>query len=171
METLKPTPGKFAVNYGVVLGAIMIIISGAMYATDMALEGVQWPMYIYYLIFPTVIIIGISAFKKQNSGILSLGQAMKTGLAIAVISAIVYGFYIIIFNYLIDPAYNEKILQVTEDTLLSNPDIPKDIVVQQMDWARKLSNPILGSVFWIAISMFFGAIYSLISGLIMKNEE
>ncbi len=170
METSKPTPGKFAVNYGVILGAIMIVIAVVLYATDMLLEGKQWPMYLYYILFPTIIILGISAFRKHNGGILSLKQAIKTGLSIALISALVYAVYIVIFNYIIDPEYNEQIIRVTEDALLET-DTPREMIEKQMEWTRKLSSPILGSVFWIAISLFFGLIYSLISGLVMKNEE
>ena len=43
MENQKPTAGKFAMNYGIILGVIMLAISVTMYVTGMALEGVQWP--------------------------------------------------------------------------------------------------------------------------------
>ena len=50
METQKPTTGKFAMNYGIILGVVMILISVITYVTGMALEGTQWPQYIYYII-------------------------------------------------------------------------------------------------------------------------
>ena len=66
MEAQQPTPGKFARNYGVILGVIMIFIAVIMYVTGMSLEGVQWPQYLYYIIFPVVIFYAISQFKKQK---------------------------------------------------------------------------------------------------------
>jgi len=170
METNKLSPGKFASNYGLILGAVMVLISIAMYATDMALEGKQWPIYIYYLIFPTVIIYAINQYKKKNDNLLSLSEAMKTGISIAIISALVYGLYVILFNYVIDPTYNEQILKATEDTLMDS-DVPAEMIEKQLEWVKWLSNPILGTAFWLGLSLFFGLIYSLISGLIMKQEE
>ena len=66
MEPKKLTLGKFAMNYGIILGLIMILISVITYVTGMALEGVQWPNWIYYVVFPIIILYAISQFKKQN---------------------------------------------------------------------------------------------------------
>ena len=60
MESQQLSPGKFARNYGIILGLILILIAVIMYATGMQLEGVQWPMYIYYVFFPVVIIYAIN---------------------------------------------------------------------------------------------------------------
>ena len=49
METQKLTPGKFALNYGLILGLVMIAIAVVTYVTGMALEGKQWPTYLYYI--------------------------------------------------------------------------------------------------------------------------
>ena len=105
MEAQQPTPSKFARNYGVILGVIMIFIAVIMYVTGMSLQGVQWPQYLYYIIFPVVIFYAISQFKKQNANTLSLGQAIKIGIVIAVISAVVYIIYGLLFNYVIDPEF------------------------------------------------------------------
>ncbi|MCB0469042.1 MAG: DUF4199 family protein, partial [Aequorivita sp.] len=86
METQKTSPGKFSVSYGIILGVIMIILAVVMYVTGMALEGKQWPQYLYYLIFPALIIYAISKYKKLNANILSLGDAIKIGLVAGVVS-------------------------------------------------------------------------------------
>ena len=86
MELQKPTAGKFALNYGLILGLIMLSSSVIMYVTGMTLEGVQWPVYIYYIAFPVIIMYGISQYKKRNANVLSLGDALKVGLAIAIVA-------------------------------------------------------------------------------------
>ena len=171
MESQKLSTGRFAMNYGLTLGAIMILIAVLMYVTGMALEGKQWPQYLYYIIFPGVIIYAISQYKKTNGNLLSLGDAIKIGLAIAIISALVYGVYALIFNYYIDPEFIDQMMRVTEDKLLENPKLTPEMVEQQMEFVKKFSNPILGVSFWIALSAIFGLIYSLIGGLIMKEER
>lgn len=170
MEAQKPTVGKFAMNYGVILGVVMILIGVISYVTGLALEGKQWPQWLYYIIFPIVIFYAISQFKKQNANVLSLGQAIKIGLVIAAISAVVYIIYGLIFNYIIDPEFMGQVKEVVRDKMLEAPNATQEIVDQQMKMVEMFMNPIVGSALWIGLSLFFGLIYSLIGGLVMKKE-
>ena len=170
MEAQKPTVGKFAMNYGVILGVVMIVIGVIQYVTGMALEGKQWPQWLYYIIFPIVIFYAISQFKKQNANVLSLGQAIKIGLVIAAISAVVYLIYGLIFNYIIDPEFMGQMKEVARDKMLEAPNATPEMVEQQMKVVEMFMNPLVGSALWIGLSLFFGLIYSLIGGLVMKKE-
>ena len=171
MEEQNLSPGKFSVNYGIILGVVMIVLGVLMYVTGMALEGKNWPQFLYYLIFPAVIIYAISQFKKKNANVLSLGQAIKVGLSIAIISALVYAVYGILFNYVIDPEFMNKIMEVAREKMMENPNMTEEMMEQSMKWVEIFTNPFLGIAIWIALSALFGLIYSLIGGLIMKNEE
>jgi hypothetical protein len=170
MEIQKIAPGKYGVNYGLTLGIVMIIISMVMYAADMAFKEQQWPTYIYYVLFPVIIIYCISQYKKQNHGLLSISEAIKAGIVVAVISALVYTVYVFVFNYVIDPGYNEKVLEFSINKIAESdaPVEAKEISVKMIEF---FMNPINGSLFWIALSLFFGLIYSLIGGLAMKKTE
>jgi hypothetical protein len=50
-----------------------------------------------------------------------------------------------------------------------------DAPVEQKELSLKVlkffTNPINGSLIWIAASMFFGLIYSLVAGLIMREKQ
>ncbi len=171
METQKLTPGKFALNYGLVLGLVMIAIAVVMYVTGMALELKQWPQYLYYIIFPVTVIYAISQYKKSNGNLLRLGEAIKIGVLIGVISGLVYAVYGLIFNYIIDPEFMDLMMEATRDKMLENPNMTEEIVDQSMAMMEKFMSPLLGTAMWIAMSAFFGLIYSLIGGLVMKKEE
>ena len=171
MENQKPTAGKFALNYGVILGVLMIAIGVVTYVTGMALEGKQWPNIIYYISFPVVIMYAISQYKKANANTLSLGDAIKVGLSIAVISAIVYLIYGLLFNYVIDPEFMGQMMEVQRDKLLENPNMTPEAVGQSMKMMEMMFNPFIGSAFWVAMSAFFGLIYSIIGGLVMKTKS
>jgi len=153
------------------LGLIMILISVITYVTGMALEGVQWPNWIYYVVFPIIILYAISQFKKQNLNILSLSQALKIGVLIGIFSAIVIMIYSMIFNYLIDPEFMGQMMEVARDKMLENPKMTEEVVEQSMKFVEMFSNPAISGAFMIAMSAIFGLIYSLIGGLIMKREE
>ncbi len=171
MEAQQPTPGKFARNYGVILGVIMIFIGVITYVTGLALQLARWPNYIYYIVFAVVIFYAISQFKKQNANILSLGQAIKIGVVIGAISGVVYIIYGLIFNYIIDPEFMGIIKEVVRDKMLEAPNATQEMVDQQMKIMDILMNPLIGSAMWVGLSMLFGLIWSLIGGLVMKKEQ
>ena len=171
MEAQKITPGKFAMNYGLILGLVMIIIGVVTYVTGLALKLVQWPQWLYYVIFPITVIYAISQYKKNNGNLLSLGEAIKIGVIIGVISGLVYAIYILIFNYIIDPEFMDLIMEATRDKMLENPNMTEEIVDQSLAMMEKFMNPLVGSSVWIALSAFFGLLYSLIGGLVMKKEQ
>nr|WP_321228313.1 DUF4199 domain-containing protein [uncultured Psychroserpens sp.] len=170
METEKMSTGKFGMNYGIILGVVMIALSVIGYVTGQTLEGAQWPQYTYYIIFPVIIFYAISKYKSHNANILALGDAIKVGIIIAIISAIVYIIYSMIFNYIIDPDFMGQMKEVVRDTMLENPNFTEDQVDQQMVWVEKMMSPVIGSAFWIAASALFGLIWSLIGGLVMKSK-
>ncbi|MFD0962976.1 DUF4199 domain-containing protein [Pseudofulvibacter geojedonensis] len=157
-------------NYGVILGLILIAINVTSYATGIMLKGEQWPNYIYYIIFPVFIILGIKKFKTLNSGELLLAQGLKTGMGIAAISALVYVIYHLLFTYVIDPTFIDKMVELTE-TKLIEAGMDDAQIEQTLTITRKMSNPLVGSGFWILLSAFFGFVYSLIASVIMKGEK
>lgn len=171
MEHEKPTTGKFALNFGIILGLVMVTISVVTYVTGMALEGAQWPNIIYYIAFPVIIMYAISQYKKSNANVLSLGDALKVGLAIAVVSALVFVVYGLIFNYIIDPEFSQQALEVAKEKMMENPNMSEEAVEQSMEWMEKFQNPAFGFSVWVAMSALFGLIYSLIGGLVMKSNS
>ncbi|WP_250434456.1 DUF4199 domain-containing protein [Hanstruepera flava] len=171
MENLKPSPGKFAMNYGLILGAIMILISIAMYVTGMLLEGKEWPQYLYYIIFPVIIFYAIGQFKKTNANSLSFSEALKTGMVIAVISALVYAIYGLVFNYIIDPDFMGEMMKMAEEKIAEDPNMPVEMKEKSLEMAKTFSNPFIGSALWLALSAFFGLIWSAIAGLVMKTNS
>ncbi|MEM5564448.1 DUF4199 domain-containing protein [Psychroserpens sp. AS72] len=171
METQPITAGKFGINYGIILGVVMIAISVITYVTGMALEGVQWPNYLYYIIFPVVIFYAISKYKSHNANVLTLGNAIKLGVIIGVISAIVYIVYFLIFTYVIDPEFMSQLMEVAEENMLTqNPDMTQDQIDQSLKFMEMFQSPGIISAFWIGMSALFGLIWSLIAGLVMKSK-
>ena len=167
----QPKTSKIGLNYGIILGVVLILIQVIMYVTGMFFEGKQWPMYVYYLIFPVTIILGIKTYKANNGGFLTLGQALKVGISIAAISGLLFAIYNAIFNLVIDPGFAEQMLDITREKLAENPNMTEEQIEMSIDWARKLGGPVIGGAFFIVMSVFFGFIYSLIGGLIMQKKQ
>lgn len=171
MDSNTTSPGKFAVNYGVILGLILVVIYALMYATNMLIEGVQWPMVLYYVIFPVYLIYAIGQYKKANNNFLSLSEALKVGVATAVISGLVYAVFSLILFYVIDTELMDKMMEVAKEKLYENPNMTSEMVENSVAMMEKFSGPLFGSAIWIALSALFGLIYSLIGGMVMKKES
>jgi hypothetical protein len=60
--------------------------------------------------------------------------------------------------------------EVVRDKMLEAPNATQEMVDQQMKVAEMFMSPLVGSALWIGLSMFFGLIWSLIGGLVMKKE-
>ncbi|WP_166964862.1 DUF4199 domain-containing protein [Yeosuana marina] len=171
MESEKISAGKFSRNYGLILGLILIVLTVLMYVTGMQLEGTQWPMYIYYAIFPLTIFYAINQYKKTQGNLLSLSDAIKIGLATAVISALVFTVYNLLFNYVIDPEFTQQVMKAEMDRQLESGALTEEMIEKSASVREVLTNPFVGSAIFIAFSAIFGLIYSLIGGLIMKREQ
>ena len=172
MEYQKASVKKAAFPNGLILGLILVFIVVIMYVTDMFIQGTQWPMYIYYLLYPFLIGYFVKSFRTKNGGFLSLGEALKVGVTSAVIGGLIYVIYNIIFVTFIEPDFSAQMLEVARDQMYEqNPEMTEEQADLALSIAEKFSNPFLGGAFWIVMSAFFGFIYSLISGLIFKRER
>ena len=168
----KNKTAKFALPNGLVLGFILVLIGVVMYVTGMQVRGENWLMYAYYVIFPVFIGFTIYNFRKENNGYLSLVEALKVGVGVALISGVLYAvFYFILINF-IDPGLSEQMLELGRENIVEMyPNLTDEQIEAQLEIAKKLSSPAIGGAFFVILSVFFGFIYSLILGLIFKKTN
>ena len=77
-------------NYGLLMGFASIIVALVNYVVSENLYEPHWLLMVGSLAVTIIIIIvGIKKVKESNSGFLSVSDAIKTGLGISLISAIV----------------------------------------------------------------------------------
>ena len=100
-----------------------------------------------------------------------MSDAIKTGLAIAVISALVYTVYNLLFNYVIDPEFMQQAVKAELDRMLESGKMTEEMIEQTAKIREIFTNPFVGSTLWIALSAITGLFYSFIAGLIMKREQ
>lgn len=172
METQTASVKKIAMNYGLLLGLASIAFSVILYVTGNHLEQTLWSSVISFLIMLAFIVYGLKAFKKDNGGFMSLGEALKTGVAIALISGILGAIYFYVFVTMIEPDFTAQILEVQRETMIeANPDMPKEQMEMSMGIAEKMTQPWIMVAFAVIGSLFFGFIISLVAGLIMKQPK
>lgn len=171
MDTQQASIKKIALNYGVLLALLSIVLQVISYVLDVHIDRPWWLSVLQLAISISVIVYGIKAFKTGNAGFLTLGQALKTGVAISLIA----GLIAVVFNYIfmnyIDPDFIEKTMEFSREQMISdNPNLTQQQIDNAMEISAKFMSPGIMSAFAIIATLFFGFLISLVSGLIMRKN-
>ncbi|MFT5714958.1 MAG: hypothetical protein ACI9WT_001528 [Flavobacterium sp.] len=171
------SPGKSGLLYGVLFGVIMILEFVIMYTIGMrSLVETSAGLIVNianYLILPLVFIyLGCINYKKNlNNGFISFGEALKVGVSITFIAALIYALFNIAFNY-IYPEFINEMISINQDNMIKrNPNITNKEMEMGIAMTKKFMNPLIVLPVTLAMYSFFGLIYSLIVGAIVKNEN
>jgi len=172
MDTQKASLKKIALNYGLLLGLASIALSVITYVMGVHLERPWWTSVLGILIMVVFIVYGLKAFKQDNGGFLSLGEAIKVGLAISVIAGILGALYNFLFVTVIEPDFVTQMLEVTREQMIEqNPSMTEEQLEMGLSMSEKFMSPGIMSAMAIIFTLFLGFIVSLISGLVMKQNR
>ena len=169
MEIQKASVKKIALPYGAVLGLVTVLLSVVVYVMDLTYEQPWWQGVLAMIMIIVCTVMGIKAFKKDNSGFLSLGEAIKVGLAIALIASIIGVAFNLVFMNFIEPDFTANLLAVAETNMLEqNPNMTQEQIDMAMGISETMMSPLILSALSIIWVLFLGFIVSLIAGLVMK---
>lgn len=157
-------------NYGLMLAVVSIIVSLISYATGTHFKPHWSTSVITIIAFIALVVLGIKKFKGLNNGFLSFGQAVKTGVGIAIISALIGSVYQYIFMNFIEPDFMSQMLEIQQQSMIDQGMSEEQIEAAQ-EMGAKFSSPLMMSAFGIIGSAIGGFIISAIAGAIMKKTE
>lgn len=172
MENQQTPTKKIILNYGGILGIVSVLISVTLYALGMQYEQDWKTGSIGIIAMAVIIFLGIKKFREFNEGYLSIGEALKTGIGIALIGALISVAYSLIFLNFIEPDFMANTMAKAEvDMIEKFPQLTDEQIEQQISMMKKFSTPAITSAIAIVFSLFFGFVFSLISGFILKNDQ
>jgi hypothetical protein len=171
MENQKTSAKQIMINYGLLLAFTGILISlinfsfGNIYKPHWSIQVVST------LALVAFVILGIKKLKDSNEGLLTLGEAIKTGIGITFVAAIISVIYFYIFAKFIEPNFVHNIIEVQRQTVLDKmPDISDEMLAKQAEMTQKYFYVFtFGGI--IFFNLFLGFVISLITGLIMKKTD
>ena len=171
MENHQASVKKIALNYGLLLALLSIVLQVISYVLDAHIDRPWWLSVLQFGISIGVTYMGIKAYKTGNAGFLTLGEALKTGVAISFIAGIIAVIFNYIFMNYIDPEFIQKTMVFTQEQMVKdNPNMTQEQIDNAMAISSKLMTPIWISGFAMIATLFFGFIISLVIGLIMKKN-
>lgn len=171
MENQQKPTKNVALNYGLILGVVSILFHLSLFAMGKHLEQNIMVTLLSIAISAAIIVWGIKKYKEANNGFLSLGQGLKTGIGIAMISSVIYIIYTLLFLNVIAPETMEQGLEIARQKLLENPNMSEDQIDSALEMQKKFSGPTFLIPIMLIFSLFIGFVVSLIASLVMKKTE
>ncbi len=167
----KLSLGKSALRYGLITGVLLIIFSLIMYIMEVDMQS-----KINYLSSIILLVMGIVAASqwrdKHNDGNLSYGQGLGTGTLVGLYAGIITAIYMFVFFKYIDPAYVDRILEITEQKMYDqNPNMTSSEVEMALDITKRMTSPIIMSLLAVLGNTFWSFILSLIYSIFLKRSQ
>ncbi|CAD5251423.1 MULTISPECIES: DUF4199 domain-containing protein [unclassified Imperialibacter] len=168
MEQQVTTRGV-GMQYGVIVGIIMIIYGTLLQVSGLALEY-QSLSYINYIFLAVVIYLAHKKFKEDGDGFMSYGQGLGIGFWISLIGGVISMVFSYIYMSFIDSTIMEQAMDKArydmEEKGMSDAQID-----QAMSITEKFMTPEMIFVMGIIGTLIFGFILSLIVSAITKKTD
>lgn len=173
MEEKKLTTGKIALKYGLIIGALGIVFNLMLFSQDLHYQIDLTRLFVNVgigLLFVIVAsIFAMKEFKKGNNGFMSIGQGLKIGVGLSLISGIIGVIFSFILAEVIDPDMQEKAIEFAIESM-RDAGMTEDQIDQRMEGQREPNYPLQIGV-GLIFSIVLGFIGSLVPALAIKKQE
>jgi len=174
MDKKKPSILKNSLNYGIILGFMLIIISVITYlfGTSQSKTGQNISALFQIVIITIGIVWGTKNLRTNDTNYnlssgFSYGRALGSGTLISLFAFTVLSIYTYIFLKFIDPGEIEKMLAMAQDQL-SEKGMSDEQVEMALSMSKKMMTPLIMSVSTIFSWTFYGFLISLLTSIFLK---
>ena len=169
METKNLSASKFSIGYGLIVGALLIILSLVlnMFGIRQA-ENYNW---ISYVIILAGIIWGSLVYRNSyNDGLISYGQSFSVGFLIGLYAAILFAVFSFIYFSYINPESINAILEIAKENIYEQ-DIPEEQIEQRIKIVEILISPVGKPLIELIGNTICAVIFALIVSIFVKKEQ
>jgi len=170
MEQQQPKTGKFALNYGLLLGIISVVFAVMLYTQKMHYETSTAVIVISIVILAAITFVAVNAFKKANDGYLTITEALKVAVGVALIGAIITLIYQFVLTNFIEPDFMDKAMELAKPKAMEqNPNMTEEQWEQGVEMQKSFAwvqYPVI-----LIMNCIIGLVLGLITGLILKKSK
>ena len=170
MEEQQPKTGKFALNYGLLLGLVSVVFGIMLYTQKMHYEMKPAVVVVSILLTVVAAFLATNAFKKANGGFLTLGEALKVCVGVAVVATVISLIYQYVLTHFIEPDFMDKAMELAKPkAMANNPNMTEEQWNQAVEMQKGFA--------WIQypvgliINSIIGLVIGLVVGLILKKSK
>jgi len=161
-------------QYGSILGGISVVFGLMLFSMDMHYQNETSTTVVSLALTMGVIAFAQYSYRKDNEGFMSFSRALKLGVGIGLISAIIYSLFFIVLALVLDPNTISKSNEVAiekmsewsfvTDEILETTETEMENTTKSRAIFNACSQLIIGSI-------IIGFVISLITGLILKRNR
>jgi hypothetical protein len=165
---------KYEIKYGVITGAgicLWILLEFLLYAHAVKMNIGLYSVYLIIIIPLITTYLGIKEKRdKQNNGIISFSNGIRSGLMISLIAAVIISIFIIVYSNYIDSGFFEHEIAYREGKLFFKEKTGKEIVekLKIIKTAFRFVNRLLFVILWTVAT---GLIISIVFSFILKKNK
>lgn len=180
MAALNSPLLKNAINGGLVLGLIQIVLGVILYIFNIMPIGISKGLIllaISLLIYVVILIYSSKSYRNNVlGGYISFGQAFVFALLVVIVASVLSAIYNYVFNALIDPDYTAKVISATKDwteSFMESKGVPETTIEDAMKKIdeKGVVTPLNSA--WKALmgGTIMGAIIALIIAAVVKKSK
>ncbi len=168
MEKEKVSIWKSSLNYGLYLGAALVLVSVAYYATGNTFaKSSSW---VGYILMIGGIIYAQLSHRKSLGGVMSYGEALGVGVLTLVFASLISSVYTYILYTVIDPSLQEQMRLMAEEQLVTQGKLPEEQIEMAIQMVSKFQSPMILLVMGIFGGALAGLIISLITSIFTQKR-
>ena len=162
---------KLIYQYGLLTGLIAVIFEVMRFILQIHYTNDGITTVVTLIILFGGVLSGCLAVKKDNNGFISLSKTLKSGVGIALVYTIISIIYTLLLVNVLEPTFWDTSAQIAYETAKEqNPEAMGSVTFDDFkpyfEWITYGVYPII-----IAFSLFFGFIFSLVIGVVIKKSE
>lgn len=169
MEEKKPSAGKSALYYGLLLAVALIVVHLVLYLTD--IHQSTTGMVISGIVFIAGISLASLDYRnKKLGGYISYGKAVKIGFLTVLFASFIVAAYTFVYHNNINPGEIQQ-AKIEAAEQIYKMEMDSESEAQAMKWQEYIHTPLtyaIGAIFMYAL---IGIIVALITSIFIKKEE
>ena len=173
----KKLLNKIALNFGLYMGLVSIIIAVILYVAgiyDLSGQGsTQWiSMVVGLIVTIAFVVTAVRKYKNEGDGYLNFGEGFRLSFTSIFVSILVSIVWLALYMFVLEPDYQDAIMEATYERFESqgiDPDSPQ--AEMGIEWTGKMTSPVFMLGLTIVNGSIYGAILSLIFAAFMKNAR
>jgi hypothetical protein len=164
----RPSASSVGIRYGLLTGIISIIISFALFATNMDQSPLR---YLTSVVLIGGIVMAMRYYKENNAGFMSYGQGLGIGTTLSAVTGVLSAIFTYIYVSFIDSEAISRMMEKAQSDMEARGNLSDEQIEQAMAMTAKFMTVPMLTVMVLVMSILMGFIVSLIVGAIMKHTK
>lgn len=161
---------KHSMNYGLIMGVVLVILSLITYLAGV-IKPPFWLSIVNYAIMVGIILWGTKKYRDEAlGGAITYGNALGFGVLITLFAGVIVAVFTYIQFTIIDSDLVSKFMAIAEEELVKRG-MPDDQIEMALEMQKKFMTPLIMTISSLIGMVVMGFIFSLITSIFLKKEK